>query len=54
VHQVDAPINRVIYELCRQRFSATPFRPMQVSEVWAALQSAQRQQAKQKTILSVR
>jgi 2-dehydropantoate 2-reductase len=32
-----APVNRTIYDLCRERFSREPFEPMDVREVWRAV-----------------
>jgi len=33
-HGVDAPYNRTVYELCREKFARPEFQPMDVEEVW--------------------
>jgi 2-dehydropantoate 2-reductase len=35
-----APVNRTIYELCKREFTKTDFTPLDVKEVWAAIQRA--------------
>ena len=35
---VKAPFNRKVYELCKQRFNAEKFTPMDIQEVWQATQ----------------
>ncbi len=37
-HGIAAPYNRTVYELCRQRFAASPFEPMDVRDVLAAVE----------------
>lgn len=33
-HGIEAPINRAIYALCKERLAQTPFTPMQATQVW--------------------
>lgn len=37
-HGVAAPFNRAVYDLCRERFAAKHFTPMDVKEVYAAVE----------------
>ncbi len=37
-HGIAAPYNRTVHELCRQRFAASPFEPMDVRDVLAAVE----------------
>ncbi len=36
-HNIDAPYNRAIYELCRREFAKKKFEPMDIRDVWAAV-----------------
>lgn len=37
-HHADAPYNRTIYGLCKQHFAKPNFKPLDVRDVWAAIQ----------------
>jgi len=38
-HGVPAPLNRAVYDLCRQEFARPAFEPLDVREVWAFVQA---------------
>jgi 2-dehydropantoate 2-reductase len=38
-HGVPVPVNQAVYRLCRERFARKPFLPMDVRDVWAAVQT---------------
>lgn len=39
-HGLAAPVNRAVYELCRERFMTEPFQPMDVRDVWTRVSRA--------------
>jgi 2-dehydropantoate 2-reductase len=38
-HRVPAPINRAVYDLCKREFARAHFAPLDVGEVWAAVEA---------------
>ena len=38
-HSLKAPFNRAVYELCKREFAKPKFAPLDIGEVWRAVQA---------------